>query len=172
MYERLGPDLKKIAQCYFRRERPGHTLQPTALVNEAFIRLQKARQLDWRDRGHFLAISARIMRRFLIDYARGKHGIKLEFPSEEGFPPAVVQQQTPLELAITIDKLLDELGAESPQQRSIVELKYFLGLTDEEVADALDLSLRTMQREWLRARVWLYNKLGGNKHEQQHSAGA
>ena len=166
MYERLLPDLHHIAQCYFRCERPGHTLQPTALVHEAFIRLQKARQVDWRDRGHFLAISARIMRRYLIDYARARPGVRFEFPSTEGFPQDAVQHQTPIELAITIDKLLDELGTESAQQRSIVELKYFLGLTDEEVADALDLSLRTMQREWLRARVWLFNRLGGKQHEK------
>ncbi|HWJ48138.1 MAG TPA: ECF-type sigma factor [Candidatus Udaeobacter sp.] len=159
LFELLMPDLRKIAGCCFRGERPGHTLQPTALVNEAFVRLVHAKNIDWRDRGHFFALAARIMRRYLIDHARGQPSV--QFLPMDGFPERILGRHTPLELAVTIDTLLDELDKESPQQRSVVELKFFLGMTDEEAADALSLKLHTLQREWHRARLWLYRRLGG-----------
>ncbi|HEV3037361.1 MAG TPA: ECF-type sigma factor [Candidatus Angelobacter sp.] len=153
----LLPDLKRIAGRCFAGERPGHTLQPTALVNEAFFRLAKAKNVAWRDRGHFFAIAARIMRRYLIDHAR-KRPIA-QFLPMEGLQERILGKHDPLELAIAIDKLLDELAEKSPQQRSVVELKFFLGLTDEEAADALNLTLHTLQREWYRARYWLFDRL-------------
>jgi RNA polymerase sigma factor (TIGR02999 family) len=164
LFELLMPDLRKIAGCCFRGERSGHTLQPTALVNEAFVRLVHARNVDWRDRGHFFALAARIMRRYLIDHARGQPSV--QFLPMDGFPERVLGRHTPLELAVTIDTLLDELGKESPQRRSVVELKFFLGMTDEEAADALDLKLHTFQREWHRARVWCYQRLAGTNGNQ------
>ena len=157
LFELLMPDLRKIAGRCFRGERPGHTLQPTALVNEAFLRLAKSNNIDWQDRGHFLAISARVMRRYLIDHGRGRPGII--FMPMEGLPERVLSTHTPLELAIAIDTLLDELEIESHQRRAVVELKFFLGLTDPEAADALNLTLHTLQREWYRARRWLYERL-------------
>ena len=157
LFELLLPDLRRIARRHFRRERAGHTLQPTALVNEAFLRLAAARNVDWQDRGHFFAIAARIMRRYLIDYARAKPNIDL-IPLE-GLPERVLAGHSQGELAMAVDALLDELDKESPQRRSIVELKFFLGLTDEEAAGALNLSLHTLQREWYRARRWLFERL-------------
>src|ERR1035437_2217106 len=151
------PDLRKIAGHCFRRERPGHTLQPTALVNEAFLRLANAKNIDWQDRGHFLALSARVMRRYLIDHARSRPSVK--FLPMEGLPERVLGSHTPLELAIAIDRLLDALETESHQRCAVVELKFFLGLTDSEAADALSLKLHTLQREWHRARVWLFERL-------------
>jgi RNA polymerase sigma-70 factor (ECF subfamily) len=151
------PDLRRIAVRCFRRERPGHTLQPTALVNEAFLRLATARNIDWRDRGHFLALAARIMRRYLIDHARARPSV--DFLPMEGLPEHVLGQHTKLELAVAVDSLLDELEKESHQQRAVVELKFFLGLTDAESADALQLTLHTFQREWYRARRWLFERL-------------
>ncbi len=160
LFEALMPDLRKIAGCCFRAERPNHTLQPTALVNEAFVRLAHAKNIDWRDRGHFYALAARIMRRFLIDYARARPSV--QFLPMDGFPERVLGQRTPLELAITIDTLLNEMDSVSRQQRAVVELKFFLGMTDEEAADALNLTLHTLQREWYRARRWLFERMGAS----------
>jgi RNA polymerase sigma-70 factor (ECF subfamily) len=157
LFELLMPTLRKIAGHCFRGERAGHTLQPTALVNEAFIRLVRAKNIDWRDRGHFLALAARIMRRYLIDHARVRPSI--QFLPLDGFPGRVSGRRNPLELAVTIDELLNELEKVSPQWRTVVELKFFLGMTDEEAADALNLKLHTLQREWHRARLWLYQRL-------------
>jgi RNA polymerase sigma factor (TIGR02999 family) len=151
------PELRTLAARYLRRERNGHTLQPTALVNEAFMRLAAAKDIDWHDRGHFLALAARVMRRHLIDHARARPDV--HFLALEGLPEYVLSNHTKLELVVAVDELLEELGKESPQRRSVVELKFFLGLTDTEAADALNLSLHTFQREWYRARRWLFERL-------------
>jgi RNA polymerase sigma factor (TIGR02999 family) len=157
LFELLLPDLRKMARGYFRAERAGHTLQPTALVNEAFLRLVSAKHLDWQDRGHFFAVAARIMRRSLIDHARGKPPFPM-LPLEE-LPERVLGSRTRLELAVAVDALVDELEKLSPQRGRVVEMKFFLGLTDEQGAEALNLSLHTFQREWYRARRWLFERL-------------
>jgi RNA polymerase sigma factor (TIGR02999 family) len=157
LFELLLPDLRRIAGRCFRGEQPGHTLQPTALLNEAFLRLAKIKNIEWQDRGHFLAVSARIMRRYLLDHARARPSIC--FLPLEGLPERVLGSHSSLELAITVDALLDELEAESHQKRAVVELKFFLGLTDAEAAEALNLSLHTLQREWYRSRRWLFERL-------------
>ena len=157
LFEALMPELRKIARACFRGERPGHLLQPTALVNEAFLRLAKANNVDWHDRGHFLALAARIMRHYLIDQARSQHSVL--FLPIEGVPDRILSHSTPLEFSITLDRLLDEMEEESQQRRAIVELKYFLGLTDQEAADSLVVPLRTVQREWFRAKRWLLDRL-------------
>ena len=157
LFKLLIPDLHKIAERCFRREPAGNTLQPTALVNEAFIRLAKSRAIDWQDRSHFLAISARVMRRFLIERARVRPDII--FLQMDGIPEGVLGIHTPSELVIAVDELLNELEKTSPIQRSVVEVKFFLGLTDQEGAAALDLTLHTFQREWSRARRWLFDRL-------------
>lgn len=156
LFELLLPDLRRIAGRCFRDERADHTLQPTALVNEAFIRLATGKKIEWQDRGHFLALAARVMRHYLIDHARSQPSV--QFLPMEGLPEHVLSH-TPLELAIGIDSLLDELETESHQRRAVVELKFFLGMTDEEAAEALGLSLHTLQREWYRARRWLFERL-------------
>jgi len=157
IFELLLPELRKIAACCFRNERSGHTLQPTALVNEAFLRLAAAKNIDWQDRGHFLAVAARIMRRYLIDHARSRPSI--QFSPMDGLPQGLLGKHTNLELAVAVDALLDELAKESHQRRAVVELKFFLGLTDSEAAAALDLKLHTFQREWHRARRWLFERM-------------
>jgi len=159
LFELLAPDLHKIAERCFRREPTGNTLQPTALVNEAFIRLAKSKAIDWQDRGHFLAISARIMRRFLIERARVRP--EIIFLPMDGASNEIPGARTPSELVIAIDELLSKLEEISPVQRSVVEVKFFLGLTDQEGAVALDLTLHTFQREWSRARRWLFDGLRG-----------
>ena len=157
LFELLLPDLHKIAECCFRREPAGNTLQPTALVNEAFLRLAKSKAIDWQDRGHFLAISATVMRRFLIERARVRPDI-IFLPMDE-VPEGALGTRTPSELVIAVDELLNELEKTSPMQRSVVEVKFFLGLTDQEGAVAFDLTLHTFQREWSRARRWLFARL-------------
>jgi RNA polymerase sigma factor (TIGR02999 family) len=157
LFELLLPDLRRIAGRYFSGERAAHTLQPTALVNEGFLRLAAAKTVDWQDRGHFFAIAARVMRRCLIDHARARP--EVAFLPLEGLPEGLIATRNPLEVAIAVDALLDELGKEWPQRQSVVELKYFLGMTDEEAAEALGLSLHTLQREWHRARRWLFDRL-------------
>lgn len=157
LFESVLPELRAIAARYLRRERSGHTLQPTALVNEAFLRLAAAKNIDWHDRGHFLALAARVMRRHLIDHARARPDV--HFLALEGLPEYVLSNRTKLELVVAIDELLNELARESPQRRLVVELKFFLGLTDQEAADALNLSLHTLQREWYRSRRWLFERL-------------
>ena len=130
-------------------------------MNEAFLRLAAAKNIDWHDRGHFLALAARVMRRHLIDHARARPDV--HFMALEGLPEYVLSNHTKLELVVAVDELLDELGKESPQRRAVVELKFFLGLTDNEAADALNLTLHTFQREWYRARRWLFERLSAKK---------
>jgi len=161
LFEAVLPELRTLAARYLRRERNGHTLQPTALVNEAFLRLAAAKNIDWHDRGHFLALAARVMRRHLIDHARARPDV--HFMALEGLPEYVLSNHTKLELVVAVDELLDELGKECPQRRAVVELKFFLGLTDNEAADALNLTLHTFQREWYRARRWLFERLSAKK---------
>src|SRR5436305_4180849 len=164
LFELLAPDLRKMARGYFRRERDGHTLQPTALVNEAFLRLATAKHLDWQDRAHFFAVSARIMRRYLVDYARAKPIANVPLYLIEEKP---LGGQFQVELALAVDVLLDDLGKESPRRRTVVELKFFLGLTDQEAAEALNLTLHTFQREWSRARRWLFERLESKERKAE-----
>ena len=157
LFELLMPELRRIAGRCFANERHGHTLQPTALINEAFLRLNNAKAIDWRDSGHFLAVVARTMRRYLIDHARSRP--KANLLPMEGLPERVLADYEPLEFAIALDRLLEEMELESPQRKAVVELKFFLGLTDTQAAEALGLSLHTLQREWYRARKWLFERL-------------
>jgi RNA polymerase sigma-70 factor (ECF subfamily) len=157
LFELLLPDLRRMARGYFRWERAGHTLQPTALVNEAFLRLVSAKDIDWQGRDHFFAVAARMMRRYLIDHAKNKPGVV--FLEMEGIPEPVASRYKRVELTLAVDALLDELGKESAQRRSVVELKFFLDLSDEDAAQALNLTLHTYQREWYRARRWLFERL-------------
>jgi RNA polymerase sigma factor (TIGR02999 family) len=166
LFELLTPEMHQIAERCFRRERPGNSLQPTVLVNEAFLRLSRAKDLDWQDRVHFLAISARVMRRYLIDHARTRPDIL--FLPMEGLPERFFGTHTPSQLVIEVDELLDDLERESPSRRALVELKFFLGSTDQETADALNITLHTMQREWYRARRWLFERLTGKPDQETH----
>ena len=151
------PDLHKLANRLMRGERRDHSLQPTELLNEAYCRLLTARERDWQSRSHFLALAARAMRRLLIDHARGRpKAAKVPIGDLEGLLSGRNEQ---IELALSIDGLLDEMEPEHSQWCSIVELKFFLGFTDEETAEALGLPLRTMQRRFGDARCWLYERL-------------
>ena len=158
LFELVLPDLRRMAHHYMQGERRDHTLQPTELVDQIYFRLVAAKDRDWQSRGHFFAIAARAMRRYLIDYARARP--EAGFIPIEGLVGRALHETSKIELAATIDSLLGDMAAEHPEWCSIVELKFFLGLTDEETAEVMGLSVRTMQRQWQDARHWLFEKLG------------
>jgi RNA polymerase sigma factor (TIGR02999 family) len=164
LFELVLPNLRRLAHHYMKGERPEHTLQPTELVNQIYFRLVAAKDRDWRDRRHFFAIAGRAMRRYLIDHARGRP--HAEIVALEGMENMVPADSAKLDLAVTVDRLLDELAATQPEWCMLVEVKYFLGLTDEEAADALGMRLRSMQRMWRDVREWLYKRT-----EQGNAAG-
>lgn len=157
LFELVLPRLRQQAHQYMRGERRDHTMQPTELVNEIYFRLVDAKDRDWQNRGHFFAIAARAMRRYLIDYARGRPGVV--FLPMESLAGQLRSGKSKIELALAMDELLDELSKQHPELCSVVELKFFLGLTDEETADVMGVSVRTMQRMWQDARRWLWERL-------------
>jgi len=150
------PQLRRLAHYLMKGERQGHSLQPTELVDQIYLRLVTAKDRDWRNRGHFFAIAARAMRRYLIDHARGRPDA--EFVGLEGVKDFLPAESADVNLAITVDGLLDQLAETNPEWCRLVEVKYFLGLTDEEAADALGMKLRSMQRMWRDARLWLFDR--------------
>jgi RNA polymerase sigma factor (TIGR02999 family) len=154
-------ELRRLAHHYMQNERPGHTLQTTALVHEAYLRLTDVDRMQWRDRGHFFAMAATLMRRILVDHARDrgreKRGGAIVFTTIDGKD---IGSSTNID-AIALDEALERLAAMDPQQSRIVELRFFGGLTIEETADALDISPATVKREWTWAKAWLYQQLGG-----------
>ncbi len=165
--ERLIPtiysQLRAIAAQQLQGERSGHTLQPTALVHEAFLKLQGLNSIRWQDRTHFFAFASRIMRRILVDHARGRLAAKrgaeaLHIGLTEGWESAVEPALSPAEL-IDLDRALDRLAAEDPRLTRLVEVRFFGGLTVEEAAEALECSPRTVKRDWAFARSWLLNQL-------------
>src|SRR5579871_811130 len=144
LFSLIFPNLRRLAQFLMKGERRGHSLQPTELVDQIYLRLVAAKDRDWRNRHHFFAIAARAMRRHLIDHARGRP--KGEFLQLDGIREFLPADSTKLDQAIAVDRLLDQLAATKPEWCELVELKYFLGLTDEEAAETLGIKLRTMQR--------------------------
>jgi RNA polymerase sigma factor (TIGR02999 family) len=155
-------ELRAIAARYLRAERDDHTLQPTALVHEAYVRLADQRDVEWRNRAHFLGVAAQIMRRLLVDHARTrgrrKRGSGLRVPLED--VDVVAPGETDVDL-VALDAALDRLAALSPQQGRIVELRYFGGLSIEETAEVLAVSTMTVKRGWAMARAWLHRELTG-----------
>jgi len=152
-------ELRRLAHHYMRGERPGHTLQTTALVNEAYLRLTGVDTLKWRDRVHFFAMTATLMRRVLVDYARQRGrakrgaGVTVTSLNENAVAP-----QTAVDV-VALDEALGRLAAVDPQQSRVVELRFFAGLSVEETADALGISPATVKRDWATAKLWLYNEL-------------
>jgi RNA polymerase sigma factor (TIGR02999 family) len=157
-------ELRAIASRQLRQERPGHTLQPTALVNEAYLKLQRLRAIRWHDRSHFFAFASRIMRRILVDHARGRLAAKrgagvVQIDWLEG----VAERETTAlsaEVLVDLDRALDRLAAERPRLAQLVEVRFFGGLTVEEAATVLECSPRTVKRDWAFARAWLLRELG------------
>lgn len=153
-------ELRRLAQSYLRRERPGHTLQGTALVHEAYLRLVDQRQVQWRDRSHFFALSAELIRRILVDHARSKMaekrgGDQVKLSLEEGMDAPVPGD---LDL-IALDDALQVLARTDFQQSRIIELRYFAGLSIEETADVLHISPATVKRDWVIAKAFLRREM-------------
>ena len=165
--DRLMPlveaELRRLARAYMRRERRGHTLQTTALINEAFLRLTDARRVRWQDRAHFLGISARLMRRVLVDHARargyrkrggGAHRVTLH----EG----LIASPDPAVDVVALDRALEALAAVDDRKSRVVELRFFGGLSVEEAAQVLRVSTDTVKRDWRLAKLWLLRELEGD----------
>jgi RNA polymerase sigma factor (TIGR02999 family) len=159
-------ELRGIAARHLGAERPGHTLQPTALVNEAYLRLRGLGPVPWHDRTHFFAIASRIMRRLLVDHARAKMAQKRgsDAPKvvvSEGYHDGMEPALDAAEL-IDLDRALDELAAAAPRLARLVELRFFSGLGIDEAASLLGCSPRTVKRDWAFARAWLLNRLSAS----------
>ena len=152
-------ELRRLASAYMRRERPGQTLEPTALVHEAYLRLRSQRQLRWANRGHFYGIAARMMRRVLVDHARRRRALK-RGDAEHITASNVADPHGGGEAAVlAVHEALDGLAVLDRRQAEIVELRFFGGLTVEEIGETLDLSPSTVKRELATARLWLRHQL-------------
>jgi RNA polymerase sigma-70 factor, ECF subfamily len=162
LFELVMPDLRRLAAYFMNGEPDGHTLSSKALINEAYLRLGGATS-NAQDHHHFFALFARAMRRQLIDHARRRPAVAVGPLDPES--PDLVFHPDQIDTAIAVDRALTELEAEHPERCTIVEAKFFLGMTDTEVAEALGLTLRTMQRRWQEARAELAIRLGG--HDQR-----
>lgn len=175
--ERLTPlvekELHRLAHRYMSREKPGHTLQTTALVNEAYLRLVDVQEVRWQDRAHFFAMSARMMRRILTDFARSRNyqkrgGAALHVSFDEAL---AVSQEQDAEI-VAIDDALSELAALDPRKGQVVELRFFGGLSVEETAEVLKVSPETVKRDWRFAKSWLHRVLSGDKGDESGALAA
>jgi RNA polymerase sigma-70 factor (ECF subfamily) len=165
-FDRLVPlvhdELRRLARGYMARERRDHTLQASALVNEAYLRMIDLKQMQWQNRAHFFAMSARVMRRILVDFARARRNEK-----RGGDAPRVTLDEAllpPIETShdlVALDDALHALAAVHPRKSDVVELRYFGGLSLEETAEGLHVSVDTVKRDWRFARLWLLRELKG-----------
>ena len=156
-------DLRGLAAYFLNQERPGHTLQPSDLVNEAYLRLSSGKPINWQNRAHFIAVAARQMRRILIDHARAQKALKrddtlmsISFSDEPGV------RRSHLESVLAVEGVLEELESHDPRAAQIVELRVFGGLTEKELAAVLGISVATVKRDWTFARAWLIRRLRGD----------
>jgi len=155
-------ELRKLARFFLSNERSDHTLQPTALVHEAYVRLVDQHSVDWKNRAHFLAVAASMMRRILINHARDRVAAKREgFANALSLEDALGVFTNPRIDLLELNHALDDLTALDPQQGRVVELRYFGGLTIEETAEVMQISPATVKREWGTARLWLLQQIEG-----------
>jgi len=162
LLELVYDELRRVAGAQLRSERRDHTLQPTALVNEAYLRIVDQTRVQWQNRAHFFAVAARLMRRVLVDHARARGAVK----RGGGLRPVRIESAEPAGGApdvdlVDLDRALERLQERDERMARVVELRYFAGLGVEETAEALDLSPATVKREWTTARAWLHRELTG-----------
>jgi RNA polymerase sigma factor (TIGR02999 family) len=167
--DKLAPivydELRRLARYYLQRERPGHSLQATALVNEAYLRLVDYKRMRWGNRAHFFAVSAQLMRRILVDHAR-RHNLK-----RGGGVQHVALEDTAVvggdraENLVALDDALQSLARMDARKARVVELRFFGGLSVEETAEVLQVSPGTVMRDWSSARAWLYREMGGGSSD-------
>ena len=162
--EMVYGELRHIAAAHMRRERRDHTLETTALVHEAYLRLVRDQAMDWQGRAHFFATASVVMRRILVDYARQRSaekrpaaGVRVELKDWQAASHPSIDQM------LILDEALNRLAEMDARQARIVELRYFGGLTEEETAEVLSISVRTVKRDWSSARAWLQVQLGGSR---------
>jgi RNA polymerase sigma factor (TIGR02999 family) len=154
-------ELRRLAAAYMRREKPGQTLQATALVHEAYLRLADA-GTPWKDRHHFIGVAARSMRQILVDRARARGAQKRWGGMDRvSLSDALIKAAAEDAMLPALDEALSRLEAVDPEQAHLVELRYFVGLTNEEIADTLKISVATVKRRWAMARAWLFRELNG-----------
>ena len=160
-------ELRRLARSYLQRERSGHTLQATGLVHEAYLRLVDQKTTNWKNRAHFFGVAATMMRRILVDHARHHRAEKRGGEwNQVTFDEAVAFSPTRNINVIALDDALRDLATLNPQHSQIVELRFFGGLTVEEVAEVLDTSQRTVEREWRMARAWLRRQIFGDTPDE------
>ena len=143
----VQPELQRLAHRYMSKERPGHTLQTTVLIHDAYLQFADKAQPDWQNRAHFFAVAAQLMRRIMVDHARQRQALKRGGGA----------------LRITLDEALEKLAAFDKRKADVVEMRYFGGLTMEEIADVLKVHVNTVTREWSAARAWLFATLRGEQ---------
>ena len=153
-------ELHGMARRYMAAERPDHTLQASALVNEAYLKLVDVRQMQWKDRAHFFGVTAQLMRRILVDFGRRRHYRK----RGDGVKPVTLNDELMISVAqttnlVALDDALNALGAVDPRRVRVVELRFFAGLSVEETAEVLKVSVNTVARDWKLAKVWLHREL-------------
>ncbi len=163
-------EIRRIAHRYLQRERAGHTLQTTALVNEAYIRLAGSQNVAWQNRSHFFAVTAQVMRHILIDHARRRNYVKhggevrqVAFDEAVAGPDATLMSQPRAAELLALDEALDELAKLDPRKSRVVELRYFGGLSLDETAEVLEVSQMTVRRDWRAAKAWLYRRVKGEE---------
>jgi RNA polymerase sigma factor (TIGR02999 family) len=165
--EKLTPvvydELRRLARRYMNRERPGHSLQPTALVNEAYTRLVDYNRMHWQDRAHFFAVSAQLMRRILVEHARRRNLKRGGDVRHVTWDEALLVGSNPDVAAL--DDALNQLARLDQRKMKVVELRFFGGLSVEETAEVLKVSPATVMRDWTTAKAWLYRELGGTRNE-------
>ena len=168
--DRLTPlvydEIRRIADRYVQREREGHTLQTTALVNEAYLRLAGQQQINWQNRAHFFAVTAQVMRHILIDYARRRHYVKhggeaqrIAFDEALANEEAILMSEPRAAELLALDEALDELARLDLRKSRVVELRYFGGLSLGETAKVLEISPMTVRRDWRAAKAWLFRRM-------------
>ena len=157
-------ELRRLAAHYLRAERADHTLQPTALVHEAYLRLTRLREVDWQSRSHFFATAATVMRRILVDHARAQRANKRDaFREAVSLEEALVVSPSRSSQLIALDEALDKLAKLDIRRSKIVELRFFGGLSEEETGEVLGISARTVKRDWRVAKAWLYNEVNPSR---------
>ena len=156
-------ELRRLAGRHMRHERAGHTLQASALVNEAYLRLIEVKQVQWQNRAHFFAMASRVMRRILVDAARAKGYQKRNAGGQKvSLDEAVEVAATPTQDFVKLDDALNALEAVDPRKCKVVEMRFFGGMSEEETATALHLSVGTIKRDWRLAKAWLARELGSS----------
>jgi len=158
--------LDRAAHRYMAQERPGHTLQTTALVNEVYLRLVDIREVTWQDRAHFFAVCARLMRRVLTDFARSRGYLKRGGDSPHvGLDEALLISREPAPDLVALDDALNALAAIDPRKCQVVELRFFGGLSVDETAEVLKVAPKTVDRDWRLARLWLLEEMNGKRRD-------